>query len=192
MWHLNHTLSPSSHTKLFILVLSKCTPRRDPTNNHPPYDLCFVWYSLIPIFHRLIIVSLLFIQFLSRSYLWHYHILPVQCHLLPVFPLSDLSLLLVHPLPLSCLPMLTAISFLSSAVSFLPDSALPVTLSQFCTQLMEGLCGQNVLQSVLNWYCYVIAHNQFAYTCTGFHWPCCGCVQGTSWRGGGGRGGGVS
>ena len=27
----------------------------------------------------------------------------------------------------------------------------------------EGLHGQNVLQSVVDWYCYVIAHNLFAY-----------------------------
>ena len=27
----------------------------------------------------------------------------------------------------------------------------------------KGLCGQNVLQSVVDWYCYVIPHNQFAY-----------------------------
>ena len=27
----------------------------------------------------------------------------------------------------------------------------------------EDLCGQNILQSVVNWYCYVIAHNQFTY-----------------------------
>ena len=27
----------------------------------------------------------------------------------------------------------------------------------------EGLCGQNVLQSVVNRYCYVIARNQFVY-----------------------------
>ena len=27
----------------------------------------------------------------------------------------------------------------------------------------EGLRGRNVLQSVVNWYCYVTAHNQFAY-----------------------------
>ena len=30
----------------------------------------------------------------------------------------------------------------------------------------EGLHGRNVLQSVVNWYCYEIAHNQFAYV----HW----------------------
>ena len=27
----------------------------------------------------------------------------------------------------------------------------------------ECLCGRNILQSVVNWYCYVITHNQFAY-----------------------------
>ena len=29
----------------------------------------------------------------------------------------------------------------------------------------EGLCGRNVLQLVVDWYCYVFAHNQFAYKC---------------------------
>ena len=28
----------------------------------------------------------------------------------------------------------------------------------------KGLCGQNILQSVLDWFCYVFAHNQFANT----------------------------
>ena len=27
----------------------------------------------------------------------------------------------------------------------------------------KGLCGQNILQSDADWYCYLFAHNQFAY-----------------------------
>ena len=48
---------------------------------------------------------------------------------------------------------------------------------------IEGLHGQNILQLDVDWFCYVLAHNQFTYKWDLFsvvlahtsHWCCAGC-----------------